>query len=89
MKDPLRESYYNIILGNETFIERVKEKIEHLGRKREIPSTRFITKYDVDTIITKMTKALNIERRMIFDKKRGNQNRSLAIYLINPSSPNF
>ena len=29
-----------------------------------------------------MTKVLNIERRKIFYKKRGNLNRSLAIYLI-------
>lgn len=71
MKDPLRESYHHIALGNETFIERVKEKIEPLGRRREIPSTRLISKYDVDTIITKMTQALNIERRMIFSKKKG------------------
>ena len=53
-----------------------------MGRRREIPSTRSISKYDVETIITKMTQVLNIERRMIFYKKRGNLNRSLAIYLI-------
>ena len=82
MKDPLKSSYHNIALGNATFIERVKEKMEHLGRRREIPSTRVLSKYDVDTIITKMTKVLHIERRMVFDKKRGNLNRSLAIYLI-------
>jgi len=82
MKDPLQQSYHNIALGSEVFIERIKEKIEDLGRRREIPSTRSISKYDVDTIITKMTQVLNIERRMIFYKKRGNFNRSLAIYLI-------
>jgi len=53
MKDPLRESYHHIALGNETFIERVKEKIEPLGRRREIPSTRFLSKYDVDTLLQK------------------------------------
>lgn len=87
MKDPLLQSYHHIALGSETFIERVKEKIEHKGRRREIPSTRFLSKYDVDTIITKMTQALNIERRMIFYKKRGNLNRSLAIYLIKRFTP--
>ena len=87
IKNPLRESYRHIALGSETFIERVKEKIEHLGRRREIPSTRFLSKYDVDTIITKMTQVLHIERSIIFDKKRGNLNRSLAIYLIKRFTP--
>ena len=87
IKNPIRESYRHIALGSETFIERVKEKIEHLGRRREIPSTRFLSKYDVGTIITKMTQALHIERRMVFDKKRGNLNRSLAIYLIKRFTP--
>ena len=87
MKDPMRESYHHIALGSDTFIEKVKEKMEHEGRKREIPSTRFLSKYDADTIISKMTQALHIERRMIFDKKRGNLNRSLAIYLIKRFTP--
>jgi hypothetical protein len=82
MKDPLQQSYRNIALGSEVFIERIKEKIEDLGRRREIPSTRFISKYDVDTIITKMTQVLNIERRMIFYKRRGNLHCSLAIFLF-------
>jgi len=87
MRDPLKKSYHNIALGNKVFIEKIKEKIEHKGRRREIPSTRSISKYDVDIIITKMTQVLNIERRMIFDKKRGNLNRSLAIYLIKRFTP--
>ena len=87
MKDPMKESYHHIALGSATFIERVKEKMEHLGRRREIPSTRFLSKYDVDTVITKMTKVLHIERSIIFDKKRGNLNRSLAIYLIKRFTP--
>jgi chromosomal replication initiation ATPase DnaA len=82
MKDPLQQSYRNIALGSEVFIARIKEKIEDLGRRREIPSTRSISKYDVDTIITKMTQVLNIERRMIFYRRRGNLHRSLAIFLI-------
>jgi len=87
MKDPLRESYHNIAFGSETFIEKIKEKIENLGRRREISSIRTIFKYDVDIIIAKMTQVLNIERRMIFYKKRGNLNRSLAIYLIKRFTP--
>jgi len=87
MKDPLKQSYHHIALGNETFIEKIKEKIEHFERRREIPSTRFLSKYNTETIIIKMTQTLNIERRMIFDKKRGNSHRSLAIYLIKRFTP--
>ncbi len=87
MKDPLLQSYYHIALGSEGFIEQIKEKIEKLGRRREIPSIRAISKYDVDIIITKMTQVLNIERRVIFDKKRGNFYRSLAIYLMKRFTP--
>jgi len=87
MKDPLRESYHRIALGSDTFIEKVKEKMEHKGRRREMLSTRFPSKYDVDTIILKMTQVLYIEKKAIFDKKRGNLNRSLAIYLIKRFTP--
>ena len=87
MKDPLLQSYHHIALGSGAFIERIKEKIEDLGQRREIPSTRYISKHDVDIIITKMTQVLNIERRMIFDKKRGNFYRSLAIYLMKRFTP--
>lgn len=87
MKDPLRESYHHIALGSELFIERIRQKIKGLGRRREIPSIQSISKYDVDIIITKMIQVLNIERKMIFYKKRGNLNRSLAIYLIKRFTP--
>jgi len=87
MKDPIRESYHRIALGSATFIEKIKEKIEYQGLRREIPSTRYLSKYDVNTIILKITQALHIERRIIFDKKRGNLNRSLAIYLIKRFTP--
>jgi hypothetical protein len=87
MKDPIRESYHRIALGSTTFIEKIIEKIDQEGRRREIPSTRILSKYDVDTIILKMTQILHIEKNIIFDKKRGNLNRSLAIYLIKRFTP--
>jgi len=67
--------------------EKIKEKIEYQGRRREIPSTRFPSKYDVDTIILKMTQVLHLKRNIIFDKKRGNLYRPLAIYLIKRFTP--
>ncbi|GAG57171.1 unnamed protein product, partial [marine sediment metagenome] len=65
MKDPLQQTYRNIALGSEPFIERIKDKIEDLGRRREITSTRSISKYDVATIITKMTQVLNIDSKRL------------------------
>jgi len=81
MKNPIRESYHHIALGSDTFIEKIKEKIEYQGRRREIPSTRFLTKYKVDMIIIKITQALNIERRMIRNRKCHAviKNRALAL----------
>jgi REP element-mobilizing transposase RayT len=87
MKDPIRESYHRIALGSTTFIEKIIEKIDQEGRRREIPSTRYLSKYDVNTIILKMTQVLHIKKNIIFDKKRGNLNRSLAIYLIKRFTP--
>jgi len=87
MKDPLKKSYHRIALGSTAFIEKIKEKIDYQGRKRDIPSTRFPSKYDVDTIILKMTQVLYIEKNIIFDKKRGNLYRPLAIYLIKRFTP--
>jgi len=87
MKDPMKESYHRIALGSTTFIEKIKEKIDYQGRKRDIPSTCFPSKYDVDTIILKMTQVLYIEKNIIFDKKRGNLYRPLAIYLIKRFTP--
>jgi len=87
MKDPLKKSYHRIALGSTTFIEKIKEKIDQEGQRREIPSTRYLSKYDVDTIILKMTQVLHIERKRIFDKKRGNLYRPLSIYLIKRFTP--
>jgi len=87
LEDPLSESYHHIAIGSETFIEEIKEKMEHKGQRREIPSTRILSEYDADTVITKMIQVLHIERNIIFDKRRGNLYRSLAIYLIKRFTP--
>jgi chromosomal replication initiation ATPase DnaA len=87
MKDPIRESYHRTALGSTTFIEKVKEKIDQEGRRREIPSTRILSEYTTDTVISKMTQVLYIKKNIIFDKKRGNLYRPLAIYLIKRFTP--
>ena len=43
--------------------------MEHQGQSREIPSTRILSAYNADTIITKMIQALHIDRNIIYDKK--------------------
>ena len=87
MEDPLKESYQHIALGSESFIEKIKGKIEILGQRREIPSSHILTEYDKDIVIAKMMKTLKIEKDIIFDKRRGNPYRPLAIYLIRRFTP--
>jgi len=63
----MKESYRQIALGSANFIEKVKEEMEDLGRRREIPSTRFLSEYDAETIIIQMMQVLHIERKEIVE----------------------
>lgn len=38
--NPLEDAYRGIALGSEGFVERIKEKIKSLGRKREVTGTK-------------------------------------------------
>jgi len=82
MKSPLEKLYKNIALGEEDFRRRIDEKIKDIGKKREIPETKFIKSYTSDEIIDEISKKFNVEREKIFRKQRGNMYRQLALYLI-------
>lgn len=56
--------------------------IEDLDQTRKIPDTRWVSKYNVEMIITGITRIFNIDRKLIFSKYRENLFRALAIYLI-------
>lgn len=87
MKSPLENLYKNVALGDELFRKRIEKKIKAVGRKREIPETKFIESYTPDEIIDEISKNLKIERDEIFRKQRGNMRRQLALYLIKRYTP--
>jgi len=87
MKNPSDNLYKNIALGNEVFRRIIEEKIKTVGRKREIPETKFVESYTSDEIISEISKNLKVERGEIFRKQRGNMHRQLALYLIKRYTP--
>jgi len=87
MKSPLEKLYKNIAPGDEDFRRRIDEKIKDIGKKREIPETKFIKSYTSDEIIDEISKKLKIKRSEIFRKQRGNIYRQLALYLIKKYTP--
>ncbi len=82
MENPLKDSYKGIALGKGRFIETVKEKIQSVGRKREIAETRDAEAYTPEEIIQHVMEELSISREEIFSKKRGNMYRQMALYLL-------
>lgn len=87
MKSPLENLYKNVALGDELFRKRIDEKIKAIGRKREIPETKFVESYTPDEIINEISKNLKIEKSEIFKKQKGNMHRQLALYLIERHTP--
>jgi len=87
MKSPLEKLYKNIALGEEDFRKKIDEKIKDIGKKREIPETKFIKPYTSDEIIDEILKKLKIKRSEIFRKQKGNIYRQLALYLIKKYTP--
>ena len=51
MKSPLEKLYKNIAPGDEDFRREIDEKIKDIGKKREIPETKFVKSYTPDEII--------------------------------------
>ncbi|MCD6571276.1 MAG: transposase [Deltaproteobacteria bacterium] len=82
MKSPLEKSYKNIALGSEKFIEKIKEKVSSLGEKREISQIKDVGLLSKEQIVKTILMHFNINRDMIFEKRRGNIYRKLALYLL-------
>jgi len=82
MENPLKNTYKGVALGNETFIERIKEKIRSIGPKREIRATRLTESFKAIDIIQKIQEVFQLKREDVFNKQRGNIYRQLALYLI-------
>jgi len=82
LNNPLEKSYKNIALGDEKFIDNIKEKISLLGRRREVSHIKEINSPLPEQIIDAISAQFNIDREAIFEKKRGNLYRKLALYIL-------
>jgi len=82
MDNPLEESYRGIAVGSERFIERIKEKINSIGKKREMVETRVAGTYGSEEIVGCIVKGLKIGKEEVLRKRRGNIYRQMAMYLM-------
>jgi putative transposase len=82
MGNPLKESYKGIALGGKAFLQSVKERVEKIGNKREVPETKALTGYSAEEIIQKIMAEFSIGRQEIFNKKRGNFFRQMTLSLL-------
>ncbi len=82
LKNPLEKSYKNIALGDEKFIDRIKEKVGILGPMREVSHIKDIDSLLPEQVMDAISEQFNIDRGVIFEKKRGNLYRKLALCLL-------
>ena len=87
LEDPFKQTYRNIALGNDDFIQKIKAKIENQKSSREIPITNLTSSYNAQEIIQKVCAVNQIEHERLMSKARGNIYRSLALYLIKKLTP--
>jgi putative transposase len=82
MDNPLKESYKGIALGGKAFIQSIKERVEKIGNKREVPDTKAITAHTAEEVIQKVMTEFSIGREEIFNKNRGNFFRQMTLSLL-------
>ena len=87
LKNPLEESYKNIALGSEKFIEKIKEKISKLSSNREISHIKDGNLLSKECVIDAVSTQLGIDESIIFKKSKGNIYRKLALYLLKKYTP--
>lgn len=82
LENPLKQTYRNIALGDNDFIQKIKSTIKNQKSSREIPITNSTNFYNPQKIIEKVCAVNQIEKKRLMSKARGNSYRSLALYLI-------
>jgi putative transposase len=87
LEDPLKQTYRNIALGDDDFIQKIKVKIENQKSSREIPITNLTSSYNPKEIIEKVCAVNQIDKKRLMSKERGNIYRSLTLYLIKKYTP--
>jgi len=87
LKNPFEKSYKNIALGNEKFIEKIKNKIAKLGSSREISYIKDENLLPKEHVINAVSDQFDIEQNVIFKKSKGNIYRKLTLYLLKKYTP--
>ena len=82
MENPLDNSFSGIALGGEGFIHRIKKLVDKTGKNREVSATRIADAFTTDEIIGVIISKFGIDRKEVFEKRRGNIYRPLALYFI-------
>jgi hypothetical protein len=82
MDNPMGDSFKGIAIGGKAYIDKIKEKIKLMGKKREIGETKLAVTNTTEEIINVVKNIFSISREEIFNKQRGNKYRQLAIYLV-------
>jgi putative transposase len=87
MESPLKESYKGIALGGSEFLQSIKERVQEIGDKREVPETKDARAHTAEEIIQRVMDEFSIEREEIFNKKRGNFFRNMTLSLLKKFTP--
>jgi REP element-mobilizing transposase RayT len=87
MESPAKESYKGIALGGSEFLQSIKEQVQEIGDKREVPETKDARAYTAEEIIQRVMDEFSIGREEIFNKKRGNFFRNMTLSLLKQFTP--
>lgn len=82
MDNPVENSFRGIAVGGDQFIKRIKKLVDKTGKKREVSGTRNADTYTTEEIIEVITSKFRIDREEVFEKRRGNIYRPLALCFI-------
>lgn len=80
--NPLENVYKAIALGDDSFIEKIDQRIRAIGENREIGETKISDSYNQEEIINRILEVFKIERQRLFKPTKNNVYRQLALYLI-------
>jgi REP element-mobilizing transposase RayT len=82
MDFPVKDIYRGIALGKESFIKKIESKIEAVGEKREIQTTKYQDSRSPEEIIQKVCQTFNLNKEKVLKKQRGNLYRQITLYLV-------
>jgi REP element-mobilizing transposase RayT len=84
LESPLRDVRASLILGDEKFVNKIKEKMKIKKKEevRELPSYRELKKISENEIIEYVMEYFSVNRDEIFNKRKNNIPRKVAVYLI-------